>query len=583
MTVTTSVRSDNELLQAISEGDKNAFSTLWERHFNAAVRAAGQYRGLADPEDIAQESFTQVYIAASDGRGPTGPFRPYLYRIVRNLAVSSARRRRPVAVGDDEDLEARGHDILRDPTEGTIERSFIVKAFRNLPQPWQDVLWYTAVEDMPPREVAILLGLTPNATATLAVRAREGLRQEWLAAHLNETTAEDPCRVCVRDLPAYVRGRLSRRRRDAVDRHLADCARCTAREAEIGDLSVSLRRALVPLVLGIPAPDLFAAVHPSRFSSHLIPKPGPPHGPFPRPAPLVLVGAAVALIMVVGAVVLVTSGTEPPAAGSEPVGEVARSGLPAPLAGPEAPDAAPSPEATDAPTAPPDPTASPDPGAGGVATGDAPGPGSAGAPRPGDDSEAPGDPRAEGDRVAAPTMTGPAPGWVVTLPTLTGIATPGAVVTVLTDGRRTATVTAGPSGAWSYTPPTPGVGTFAFTVVQQHSGVESAPSATAGPYTVSAPTLSGASGGSVHVTRSTAGNVAGSTQVLLTVQAHPGGTIAFALDDVETQVPKRVGTSGTVGYIWQDVPVGSHTARLQYVDPATGARGPAQTVTVVVS
>lgn len=81
------------------------------------------------------------------------------------------------------------------------------------------------------QEVAPLLGLAPNAVAALAYRAREGLRQAYLPAHLRDQNAAD-CHECATNLGAYVHDGLSARDRRRVDAHLDGCASCKGLVAE---------------------------------------------------------------------------------------------------------------------------------------------------------------------------------------------------------------------------------------------------------------------------------------------------------------------------------------------------------------
>src|SRR5436190_1737130 len=83
------------------------------------------------------------------------------------------------------------------------------RACRSLPQRGQAVLWDLDVEGMAPAETSVLLGLTPNATSALAVRAREGLKNAWLQAHLNDKDVPEECRWTTERMGQYVRGTLT--------------------------------------------------------------------------------------------------------------------------------------------------------------------------------------------------------------------------------------------------------------------------------------------------------------------------------------------------------------------------------------
>jgi hypothetical protein len=110
----------------------------------------------------------------------------------------------------------------------------------------------TEVEEMPAREVAERLGLTANGVAQLAVRARAGLRDRYLQAHVRNH-ARPRCAYTVERLGAYVGGGLAPRDIAKVDQHLAGCADCADRLVEVEDVGSTLRRIALPLPLGLGA------------------------------------------------------------------------------------------------------------------------------------------------------------------------------------------------------------------------------------------------------------------------------------------------------------------------------------------
>lgn len=192
------------------------------------------------------EAFLQILNTLRNGKGPEFAFRPYLLATLRNIAI---RAKSPV--------EAEGVDFeeLIDPaTEGDpAVRRFddiaVQKAFAALPERWQTVLWLSDVERLSGKEVGELFGIQPNAVAQLHFRAREGLREAWLQAHLNdEAFREDDCRWAIEQMGAFARGKLSPRNLAKMEAHLAVCASCTEVGAEVGSVAEQLRAVLVPVV-----------------------------------------------------------------------------------------------------------------------------------------------------------------------------------------------------------------------------------------------------------------------------------------------------------------------------------------------
>ncbi len=237
--------SDAELIEQARGGDEAAFTELYVRHQPAALRLARTYRRLGDPDELVNGAFERVLGAIKRGAGPTESFRAYLFVTLRRYAAEKASK------PDEESLDDVPEPISEaadSPALAQADRALITQAFESLPDRWQAVLWHTAVEGEQPRELAGVLGVSANAAAAMAYRAREKLRQAYLQAHLLASPAPDhePYRS---QLGAYVRGGLSPRDTTAVEEHLEGCESCRALVAELEDVNRSLARAVLPLFL----------------------------------------------------------------------------------------------------------------------------------------------------------------------------------------------------------------------------------------------------------------------------------------------------------------------------------------------
>ena len=248
-------RTDLELLQAFRAGDVGVFSVLYERHRPAAMRFA---RGLAANEfaanDAVSDAFLRVYSALTKGDGPVDGFRAYLYTAIRSAVVDDIRRTSRMSYTDDlEPYEDSTEPV--DVAEVQEDREFIFRAFAGLTDQWKQVLWLTSVEGRRHNEVANMLGLKANAVAALALRAREGLRQNYLTAHLSTTETRDECRRTVKHLAALVRARISPREKAHAEDHLRGCRRCRVAAIMLTDLNRVMPAIAIPALLA-PAPWL---------------------------------------------------------------------------------------------------------------------------------------------------------------------------------------------------------------------------------------------------------------------------------------------------------------------------------------
>jgi len=240
---------DRELIDRVRAGDLAAYDPLYQRHARSALAHARHWaRSEAAAEDLRAEAFTRVLHAIRNGNGPTEAFRPYLLTTMRHVARDwAASERRLLLVADMVDLEEP--EPQADPVLAALERSLAGQAFMALPERWQTVLWHTEVEGEGPAQLAPLLGIEPAAVAALAYRAREGLKQAYLQAHVREVSAES-CRPYAQRLGAAVRGKLGRRERGKVEEHLRYCAECAGLLAMLKYVNAHIGVLAAPAVLG---------------------------------------------------------------------------------------------------------------------------------------------------------------------------------------------------------------------------------------------------------------------------------------------------------------------------------------------
>ncbi|MDP3949144.1 sigma-70 family RNA polymerase sigma factor, partial [Microbacterium sp.] len=245
----TGASADADLILRTRSGDADAFGELWRRHYPSGVSVARSITSSLDPDDLVQEAYTRIYQAIVKGGGPNGSFRAYLFTSIRNTAAAWGRSRRETAMDELETIA--DPDSTEQAADEALDRSLTAQAFRGLPTRWQEVLWYTEIEQMKPAEVAPLLGMKAGAVSQLAFRAREGLREAWIQAHLKSAEPDSECQWTIEHLGAYSRGNLSARDQKRLDQHIEDCARCMIVVAEAKGVSDRLALVLLPLVLGV--------------------------------------------------------------------------------------------------------------------------------------------------------------------------------------------------------------------------------------------------------------------------------------------------------------------------------------------
>ncbi|MCQ4197913.1 sigma-70 family RNA polymerase sigma factor, partial [Streptomyces parvulus] len=257
--------SDAELIEGMRAGDDTAYEELFRRHADAVRRYARTCcRDAHTADDLTAEVFARMLQAVRGGSGPEHAVRAYLLTAVRRVAAGwtrSAGREQLVddfavfatqaartSKGPDDDTLELGADVR---AMRQAEQSMAMRAFRSLPERWQAVLWHTEVEDESPSEVAMLFGLDANGTRVLASRAREGLKQAYLQAHVSDTLAADEeCARYADQLGTYARGRLRIRAERGLRKHLEECARCRLAATQIEEVASGIPGVVPVAVIG---------------------------------------------------------------------------------------------------------------------------------------------------------------------------------------------------------------------------------------------------------------------------------------------------------------------------------------------
>lgn len=170
---------DAESIAAAREGDREAFCVLVANYQEVAFRTAYLVlRDAAQAEDVAQDAFVRAHQKLGTFRVGE-PFRPWLLRIVTNLALNEVRsrtRRRGL-------LDRVGR-MRQEPmpapereAEADEERHLLWRAINELREEDRIVLYLRYFLDLPEREIAVAIGQQPGTVKSRLSRASGRLRQ----------------------------------------------------------------------------------------------------------------------------------------------------------------------------------------------------------------------------------------------------------------------------------------------------------------------------------------------------------------------------------------------------------------------
>lgn len=173
---TKPVNTDEELMASVVTGDRWAFGVLVERYQGIVWRIAWRYTGNSeDAGDICQTVFLKLYEAKSHYR-IAAAFKTYLYRIANNVCIDHYRKKRQTS--EIETAEMPDAAPMSDERHEERERDReLHSAIAQLPERQRRAVALRYEADLPVKEIAITMGITPKAVERLLAHAREALRR----------------------------------------------------------------------------------------------------------------------------------------------------------------------------------------------------------------------------------------------------------------------------------------------------------------------------------------------------------------------------------------------------------------------
>lgn len=176
--------SDEDLMHRAQNGDRQAFSLLYERYAGPVLSYLYRMMGnVEDVESIAQEVFLRAFRFAPTYRYPQ-KLSTWLFTIARNLAINFSRRRKRSPVRNVTELNLEGVDKTSDPfqvahravdnVEKQEEIGRMLKALDDLPIDQREVIILGIFQDLSYSEMEEITGAK---AVTLRSRMFHGLRR----------------------------------------------------------------------------------------------------------------------------------------------------------------------------------------------------------------------------------------------------------------------------------------------------------------------------------------------------------------------------------------------------------------------
>ena len=179
---------DSVMVQAVLDGDVNAYQALVERYERRIYHVAyGMVRNQEDAREIAQEAFVKAFKKLDSFRLES-KFYTWICRITMNLCIDHHRRmkhRRHSEYDDQRSSTSSGGVIelasRRDDPSANVARKHlrarIMAAFDKLPDDQRQVMVLRELEDMAYKEISEVLDIPEGTVMSRLYYARRKLQQ----------------------------------------------------------------------------------------------------------------------------------------------------------------------------------------------------------------------------------------------------------------------------------------------------------------------------------------------------------------------------------------------------------------------
>ena len=169
------------VIEACTQGDRDAFRRLFERHKDRVYTVALYFFGgdEATAADVTQQVFLKLFTRINQFQGES-EFTTWLYRLTTNACVDEQRKRRRVRQFDE-------GEELRRPSEGRTQeerlagaevRRSVERAVAALKPKLRVVMLLKYFEEMSYEEIAGVLGLSKGTVASRLNRGHKALARK---------------------------------------------------------------------------------------------------------------------------------------------------------------------------------------------------------------------------------------------------------------------------------------------------------------------------------------------------------------------------------------------------------------------
>lgn len=160
------------------------FTEVFEKEHDALFRycfwrTMNRERAL----ELTQEAFARLWADMGRGKEVPNP-QAYLFLVAKRLVIDWYRRKKSLSLdraaeeSDERIREPGDANLAAEQMEAASDGRRALEKLERIPEAYREPLYLRFVEDLPPREIAEILGLKVNVVSVRITRGLEALRKE---------------------------------------------------------------------------------------------------------------------------------------------------------------------------------------------------------------------------------------------------------------------------------------------------------------------------------------------------------------------------------------------------------------------
>jgi RNA polymerase sigma-70 factor (ECF subfamily) len=177
------IYTEQELLKLVAEGDKNAFTQVYNNYRNKIYSIAFELtESTTVAEEIVQDTFLKIWVKR-ESLLEVEHFRAYLFTITRNYVFTALKRiarKESIEVSAIQDVPLYDHDT-EDRVLNNEYTRILQAAIDRLPEQQKQVYNLIKKEGLKREEAAAALHLSPETVKTHLAQAMRSIRTYCLA------------------------------------------------------------------------------------------------------------------------------------------------------------------------------------------------------------------------------------------------------------------------------------------------------------------------------------------------------------------------------------------------------------------